>query len=249
MSGRRWYCSRQVAGPLVKECRALRPQFSPTDDAFVIKEKDRLRRSMDSAVCHGAVDRLELMLALFGFEGTHYECSFDNDYLPDSFQGVRKRLTAFFKRCRRWREKQGKARRFDYMYAIEYGSQHCRYHVHMVVRDSDFTPSEVRRLWKYGRVDDFPVLKFEGGYRRLARYFNKEPSDGFFLPVGRHPWSVSRSLRAKLPPLQQWQDSSGAISIPKKALWRSSPAGPECHSNEWGAYYYYSYIKENPNRK
>lgn len=187
-------------------------------------------------------------MALFGYEGTHYECSFDDEYLPTRFQGVRNRLTAFFKRCKRWRKGLGKPEAFDYVYAIEYGSQFCRYHVHLVLRDSEFSPSEVRWLWRYGRVDDFPVLKPAGGYRRLAEYFNKERSDGFFLPVGRHPWSVSRALRAKLPPLQQWKDESGTIGVPRKALWRSSPAGPECHSNEWGAYYYYSYIKLKPVR-
>ena len=234
-----WYCTRQVAGPLVKECRALRPRLTSEDDEFVAAEKRRLRKSMDSAVCHGPVDRLELMLALFGFEGTHYECSFDDEFLSDNFRGVRRRLEAFFRRSKRWRKNVP----FDYMYAIEYGSQHCRYHVHMVLRDSEFSPAEVRFLWKYGWVDDSPVLKSDGGYRRLAKYFCKERSDGFFLPVGRHPWSVSRTLRAKLPPAEKWTDTVGAIDIPDDALWRSSPAGAECHSNEWGAYYYYSYIQ------
>ena len=145
-----WYCTRQRAGPLVKECRALRPRFSPQDDAYTRSEKAEFRRRYRSAVCRTPVDRLELCLALFGFEGTHYECSFDEEHLPTRFGGVRKVLSAFFKRCKRWRHNQA----FDYVYAIEYGSQHCRYHVHLVLRDSEFSPAEVRYLWRQGDVQD-----------------------------------------------------------------------------------------------
>jgi len=159
--------------------------------------------------------------------------------LPRNFKGVRNAITAFFKKCRRWRGN----RPFDYIYAIEYGSQHCRFHVHLILRDSEFSPAEVRYLWKYGSVEDFPVLKKDGGYRRLAKYFNKEPSDGFFLPVGRHAWSCSKILREKLPLPEKWNDPSGAIPVPREAFWRSSPVGPECVPNEFGVYYYYSYIE------
>ena len=235
-----WICTRQRAGPLVKECRALRPRFSSADDPYIAAEKRAMRRRIDSAVCHGPIDRLELLLALFGNEGVHYELSFDDEYLPDSFKGVRKALSAFLRKCKRWKGNTP----FDYIYVIEYGSQHCRFHVHTVLRYSDFSPTEVRHLWKYGWVDDSPVLKATGGYRRLAKYFNKEPSDGFFLPVGRHPWSCSRCLRSKLPDIEKWEDPSGAIPVPQEALWRSSPAGPECVPNEFGVYYYYSYIEK-----
>lgn len=234
-----WSCCVQRSGPLVKECRSLRPRLSKTDDPYIRAEKRALKKRMDSAVCHGPIDRLELLLALFGYEGSHYEMSFDDEFLPRDFKGVRSRLSTFFKRCKRW--KNGRA--FDYIYAIEYGSQHCRYHVHLILRDSEFSPTEVRHLWKYGWVDDSPVLRDSGGYRRLAKYFNKEPSDGFFLPVGRHAWSCSRTLRAKLPPPEEWEDDSGVIEVPETAFWRSSPAGPECVPNEFGVYYYYSFIE------
>ena len=234
-----WYCTRQRAGPLVKECRALWPRLSKDDDPYTAAEKKTLQKRMRSAVCHGPIDRLELILALFGYEGSHYELSFDDEHLPRNFKGVRNAITAFFKKCRRWRGN----RPFDYIYAIEYGSQHCRFHVHLILRDSEFSPAEVRYLWKYGSVEDFPVLKKDGGYRRLAKYFNKEPSDGFFLPVGRHAWSCSKILREKLPLPEKWNDPSGAIPVPREAFWRSSPVGPECVPNEFGVYYYYSYIE------
>ena len=238
-----WYCTRQRAGPLVKECRALRPRFSPLDDQYTRSEKADFKRRYRSAVCQTPVDRLELRLGLFGFEGTHYELSFDDEHLPRTFKGVRRVLSNLLKRCKRWRN----GRPFDYVYAIEYGTQHCRYHVHLVLRDSEFSPAEVRYLWRQGDVQDFPVLLKHGGYRRLAKYFNKEPSDGYFLPVGRHKWSCSRTLTAKLPEPETWEDSSGVIRYPRHTLWASSLDGPQNFNNEFGSYYYYSWIVPKKN--
>ena len=98
-----WYCTRQRAGPLVKECRALRPRFSPLDDQYTRSEKADFKRRYRSAVCQTPVDRLELRLGLFGFEGTHYELSFDDEHLPRTFKGVRRVLSNLLKRCKRWR--------------------------------------------------------------------------------------------------------------------------------------------------
>ena len=68
-----WYCTRQRAGPLVKECRALRPRLSANDTPYERTEKNKiLRPPRDSSVCRTRVDRLELRLALFGFEGSMY---------------------------------------------------------------------------------------------------------------------------------------------------------------------------------
>lgn len=43
MSGRR-YCVRQRAGPLVKECRALRPRLSRDDSPYERAEKNKILR-------------------------------------------------------------------------------------------------------------------------------------------------------------------------------------------------------------
>lgn len=103
MSGPLWYCTRQRAGPLVKECRALRPRLSQNDSAYERTEKNKiLRPPRDSSVCRTRVDRLELRLALFWFEGTRYDLSFDSESLPKKFQDVRKVWRAFLARLRRW---------------------------------------------------------------------------------------------------------------------------------------------------
>jgi hypothetical protein len=180
------------------------------------------------------VDRLELRLALFGYEGSHYTCTFDSESLPKDFAGVRKSFRAFKARADRWRKGQP----YDYIYCIEGLHGDHRYHIHAVLRDSDFSPAEVRYLWRYGGVDDEPVLRKEGGYRRLAEYFNKERTDGFWIPIGRHPWSCSRSLNRAIPPPERWMDASGVIEIPDNAIW----ARRGNTVNDFGAYYYGDYI-------
>lgn len=235
MGEAQWICVRQEAGPLVKECRALRPRLSRTDSSEDRRDKQLIIKSQHSAVCRSPTDRLELRLALFGYRGSHYTLTFDSIALPSTFMGVRRCLRAFQARSLRWRDLLP----YDWIYAIEGLHGDHRYHIHMVLSDEDFSPAEVRHLWRYGEVDDEPVLREEGGYRRLARYLTKERSDGMIIPVGRHPWSCSRSLSAKLPPPVRWEDSSGAIEIPDRVLW----ARRGDLVNDFGAFYYGEYIK------
>ncbi len=237
MSGPVWYCARQRAGPLVKECRALRPRLSPNDSLYERTEKNKiLRPPRDSSVCRTRVDRLELRLALFRFEGTRYDLSFDSESLPEKFQDVRKVWRAFLARLRRW-----KGGPFDYVYLVEGRHGDHRYHLHIVLRYGDFPPAVIRYLWKYGNVDDEPLLRGpHDSYRRTAKYFNKEATDGLILPIGAKLWNCSRTLNAQLPPPERWKDESGVIEIPDNV----SISGRNDVRNEFGAYYYAWYIEQ-----
>ena len=231
---RPWYCVRQRAGPLVKECRALRPRLSREDSQDDRRDKMEMIRTQHSAVCRSQADRLELRLALFGFEGSHHTLTFDSVHLPGNFQGVRALLRAFMGRARRWNDGEP----FDWIYCIEGLHGDHRYHIHMVLRDSDFPPAVVRHLWRAGEVWDEPVLMPQGGYRRLAEYFNKERTDGLVIPIGRHPWSCSRSLSRQLPLPERWRDESGVVTVPDRVCW----ARRGQRENDFGAYHYASYI-------
>ena len=57
-----FYCVRQRAGPLVKECRSIRPRLSQEDTRDDRKAKNELIRYAHSAVCRTQADRLELRL-------------------------------------------------------------------------------------------------------------------------------------------------------------------------------------------
>lgn len=244
-----WYCCRQRAGPLVKECRALRPRFGPDDSQLDHRAKEEIKRYQRNAVNRHQVDRLEIRLALFGKAGTHYTLTYDDCHIPKDFSGVRRSLRSFFARTKRKRD----GAPLDYIYAIEGLHGDHRYHVHFVCDYYDLSPVEISKLWRNGTVDDEPVLltrKYidpetrevvevsEGGYRRLAEYFNKERTDGVMIPIGRHPWSCSRSLNAKVPQPEKWTDESGIIEIPQNVVW-SRRGGIE---NDFGSYYYGSWI-------
>lgn len=235
-SNRSWICVRQRAGPLVKECRALRPRISSNDTPYQRTEKNRiLRPPRDSSVCRTRGDRLELRLALFGSEGSVYTLTYDREHEPARFQDVRRDWKKFLYRLKKWK----KGAPFDYVYLIEGRHGDHRFHIHLVLRDSDFSPTEVRWLWKLGAVDDEPLLRHpRDTYRRMAKYFNKEAADGVRLPVGARTWVCSRSLVRKLPEPERWRDTCGDIPVPPEA--RAS--GRACIENEYGAYHYAWYI-------
>ena len=245
-----FHCCRIRAGPLVKECRALRPRFRPGETDLDHRAKAEIKRYQRSAVNRKQVDRLEIRLALLGPNGTHYILTYDDPHLPGDFGGVRRSLRAFLSRVGRWRDGEP----LDYAYAIEGLHGDHRYHIHFACPYEDLSPTEIDRLWRQGMVDDEPILKThpvkdpltgewvtvcDGGYRRLAEYFNKEPTDGVFIPLGRHPWGCSRSLNAKVPQPERWMDASGAIEVPRSVLW-ARRGGTE---NDFGAYNYASWIE------
>ena len=160
--------------------------------------------------------------------------TYDDEHLPRDYDGVRRYFRAFRERAKRWRHGQP----YDWIGCIEGKHGDHRYHIHLILRDSQFSPAEVRYLWRGGEVDDEPVLRKEGGYRRLAEYLNKERPDGFVIPLGKHPWSCSRGLKAQIPEPERWRDDSGLIEVPDNVIWCRKGA----HENDFGAYYYASYI-------
>ena len=233
-----WYCTRQEAGPLVKECRALRPRLTRYDSPYERALKNKvLHPARDSAVCHTPVDRLELRLALMGWDATHYTLTFDDDHLPPDYKDARRQWHNFCLKLQR----HSPHAPMDYIRCIEGKHGDHRYHYHIVLRDQDFSPAEIRHLWVGGEdVDDEPVLRQpRDSFARLARYFNKERSDGIVLPIDSKPWTCSRSLTAQLPAVQRWEDSSGVIEIPDNVF----ASGRNSVENEFGSYYYAWYIK------
>lgn len=230
-----WIRVRQRAGPLVKECRYQRPILRPGDIPSVRREKNRILEQVKrSCFRRTPVDRLELMLALFGWRASVYCLTFDPDHLPNSFRDVRQVWRSFLRGLRRWRKAP-----FDYVYVIEGLHGDHRYHIHLVLRDEDFSPAEVRFLWPGGLVDDEPLLlSSTDSFRRTARYFCKERSDGIILPIGVRTWVASQSLYQKLPSTEKSTVLSGDISIPSNVKWSES----SCIKNPFGEYRYTAYI-------
>lgn len=228
-------CIRQEAGPLVKECRYVRPHFYPDDTETVKIEKNRI---LKNAGCRcfkrSTVDRLELLLALFGWRSSFYTLTFSDAYLPKGFREVQAVWKAFLKSMKRW--KKGS---FDYVYCIEGQHGDHRYHIHLVLRDEDFSPAEVRFLWPGGFVDDVPLIMWENdSFRRIAKYMCKERRDGMALPLGSRMWVASRSLYQSLPKEKRFVSDTAAIYIPSDAAW----AEESTIRNPYGLYHYAAYI-------
>lgn len=228
---------RQRAGPLVKEVRYRRPALSRGDLPSVRREKNEIVRCIrDSCFRRTPADRLELMLALMGWEATTYVLTFADETLPADFAGVRAVWARFAKDLRR---QHGGA--FDYVYVIEGLHGGRRYHIHAVLRDCDFSLEDVRRWWGGGLVlDPEPLMQGPGDrFRRTAEYFTKERRDGARLPAGRRLWVASPTLYAKLEPPVKRRVKSGRIRVGPHT---GSPWSRDV-ANAFGDFHYRAWIK------
>lgn len=242
---RRVYCCRQRAGPLVKESRAIRPRLSQFDSPYERVEKNKiLRPPRDSSVCRSRVDRLELLLALFGYDGWNYTLTFNDENLPEKFADVRKRWRSFL-RCLQLHH----GGPFDYVYLIEGRHGDHRYHLHLTVRYSDFPPIVVEDLWRFGYVEGKPLLCTGRDpydtYRRTAKYYCKEQSDGITIPIDARTWVASRHLRAQLPAPEYFLTDNCAIVIPADCRVH----GRNEVDNAFGHYSYAWYIEPDPSTR
>ena len=232
-----WTCVRQRAGPLVKECRYRRPRLMKGDLPGVRREKNQIVGLIrDSSFRRTPVDRLELMLALMGRRASTYELTYAPEFLPDDFKGVRRDWRNFLRALKRWR---GEA--FDYVYCIEGRHGDHRHHIHLVLRDRDFSPAEVGYLWPGGgERTGAPLLAGpQDSFRRMARYLTKERTDGVTVPIGARTWVASRSLYAKLPEPERWRCGSGEIELPDGAV----KTGENRLWNPFGEWRYLEYIE------
>lgn len=171
-------CVRQRAGPFVKA-------FSTDRACFVRRSKDSkglIRKRAGPAMCRTSVDKLELRLALFGFDGVFFTLTFAPG-APARRSGRRSGCVGCLPQAAGPLESaHGQGRQPDfYVYRIEGLHGDHRYHIHAFLRDSDFPPTVVRYLWDWGEVDDEPwdrkrVLA-EKGYWNLARIFTKEATE------------------------------------------------------------------------
>lgn len=228
---------RQQAGPFVKAYATDRRAFVKWNRGCSPGEA---RRRCGPAMCRTSLDKLEVRLALFGYDGVFYSLTFAPEQTPESYAETRRRWDAFVKRLKRWRADlpNAPASDFDYVYRIE--RLHDNWHLHCFLRDSDFPPAVVRWLWEWGEAYDVPWTRkrvhSEGGYRGLAIYFTKEVPE-----VGRHPWGASRSLSRKLPQPSISFSKNGQIRTPKGSVLLPVKAPGK---TPWGVFQYCRYLTD-----
>lgn len=190
-----------------------------------------------------SVDRLELRLALFGFDGVFYTLTFDDDHEPPDWAGVKKAWDRFIKRLKRCR---GSPLEY-YVYRIEGLHGDHRWHLHVFLRQQDFPLPVVQQAWgDLGNVEPeywtrARVLATTNvdyrGYRGLAQYISKEVPE-----VGRHAWGCSRALSKFIRPPTVTASRSGVIHPPPGAVPMLSDEKSRPVLGKWGVYGYSRYL-------
>lgn len=234
----RWVITRQRAGYLVKAM--------VTDNYRYLRlyGTEATKRRCGPALSRTSVDKLELRLALFEFDGIFWTLTFDDAHLPPDRAGVLKAWRAFMRQLQRCR---GAPVEY-YVYRIEGLHGAHRWHIHVFLRGSDFTAEDVARAWggrgtvRAERWTRERVLEhrendpdFVEGYRGLAEYFTKERPE-----VGKHPWGCSKALRKHLPKPTVRASASGIIRPPLGAAMLPADGVPKFTS--WGVYGYCRYL-------
>lgn len=186
-----------------------------------------------------SIDKLEVRLALFGFDGVFYTLTFSDENLPANLKGAENAWKAYLKRLKKWRTDHGQSKYFDDVHRIEGKHGDKRWHLHLFMNRNDIPPYIVRALWDYG--SSYAVkwnqkrVTSAMGYRSLAAYFTKERPE-----VGKHRWGCSRSLSRKVPPCEISLQESPNIRIPPGAL--PLPAD-YFKASKWGVFSYVRYLE------
>ena len=236
-----YVCVSQSAGPFTKAFVTDRAAFLRRNHGASPNE---IQRRCGPAMSRTTVDKLELRLALFGYDGVFYGLTFEPGQTPKDFKETKRCWEAFLKKLKRWRteqdkyEKRAQPTEVDYVYRIEH--LHDNWHLHCFLRDRDFPSAVVRWLWDYGEADDvlydWKRIHKEQGYRCLAQYFTKEVPE-----VGRHAWGANRGLSKQLPKPKVTFNKTGRISVPKGAVMLPVK---DPGITEWGVFNYARFLND-----
>ena len=115
--------------------------------------------------------------------------TFDDSSLPESVEDAQRLLHNFLRRLKRKYTRLGLDAK--YIYVLEYGQEHNRLHIHLVLTGG-ITRAELAKLWGLGEVNA-DALRFEkDGLAALAKYLTKG-GESDERPTWKR-WSGSRNL-------------------------------------------------------
>lgn len=203
-------------------------------------QPDGVRRVRAPSMCRTSAEKVELRMALLGYNGHHIILSYAPENLPKNLDEAERSWRRLLRRLQKWRVGQGLPKDFLYVYRIE-GQDPTKpydFHIHLFLSDKDIPPDVARSLWDEGESKDVPydrrMIVSQGGYQKLAAYFCKE------LPaVGKHRFGCSRGMAKLVPPARVRYSDSGTIPVPRRAT--RLPVVPHKIS-EWGQFSYAHYL-------
>lgn len=117
--------------------------------------------------------------------------TFDDAHLPSSVEEAQKLLQNFLRRLKRRYAKL--SAELKYVYILEKGEEHGRFHAHMVV-SSGLGQEDLAILWTMGEVSAARLQFDENGLAALAKYFTKGDAKNGGKPITWKRWSASRNL-------------------------------------------------------
>lgn len=175
--------------------------FSTDRACFLRKNGECIRSRCGPAMSRTTVDKLELRLALFEYDGVFHSLTFAPENLPANRKEVQQIWNTYLKRLKRW----GSGRPVDYVYRIE--GLHDSLHIHVFLRNSEYPAVLVRRLWDWARPTMYHTQK-----RRSSRGRLPQARPDILPKSGRRSGSTRGGRRGR--------------SSPKCRCQRSRPARP-----------------------
>ena len=158
-------------------------KFKPTSDA-VEKINERNRQLYFEQLIHANADDLTLTLTL----------TYDDDFLPDGVEQIRKDIQNWIRRAGRLYKKNNAE--LKYIYVSQYGEERGRPHHHVLI-SGGVDEKELLKSWDMGIYSEVKKIEYnEKGAAGLAHYISRDMSADLDKPIiWRKRWSCSRNLK------------------------------------------------------
>lgn len=129
---------------------------------------------------------IRLLNANFTSEDMKLELTYRKEFLPQSDEEAAKELKNFFRRVKRYREKNGLPK-LKYIAVTERGNKSGRYH-HHVVMSGGIDITVLALLWGRGLTNSAALQFDENGLAALGKYMIKDPISA------KKTWNSSKNL-------------------------------------------------------
>lgn len=126
--------------------------------------------------------------ANFTEEDVKLDLTYKTEYNPQTEEEAARLLSAFLRRVKRYREKQGLPE-LKYISVTEKGPRSGRYHHHLIL-SGGISQTEYRDLWGMGYVTSAGLIFNENGIATLVHYMLKQAREF----MGKKKYSRSRNM-------------------------------------------------------
>lgn len=185
--------------------------FSTDRACFLRKNGECIRSRCGPAMSRTTVDKLELRLALFEYDGVFHSLTFAPENLPANRKEVQQIWNTYLKRLKRW----AAAGRSTTSIASRGCMTACTFTFFCAT--ASILRCSCGDCGTGARPTMYHTQKRRSCKRTATagspRYFTKERPE-----VGQHPWGPSRTLKPKVPLPEVKTSKTGRIYVPRDAV-------------------------------